>query len=357
MKWLLCFLWIGMSITAWTQTNPPIWIHDVYRKINFPPEKWHTGFVQDRLKADDDAGAVLKTMERNAINRLAESIIVTIESETQVENNNRQQSENDNYRQKVKTVASATLVNLDVNSYYDPSTGMLYAFAAVKRSDLADFYLKQIALHLNNVETSIEATKKHIIAGEKSSARRKIKEAQRLLDEVRIYRTMINVVNEDENVKDEREEELSRTIEHILLDFNTEVIIFVNCRLELFGNRNDAFKNDPGILCEIIKQALHEHKCIITDDINQADFELTLITSTTQRSDGTDPFGIISYYANVKGSLYDRSEQRNIVEFIIMNDSNVYAAGNSPEDAAIKAFKRPALSDRILEKLLLEIND
>ena len=356
MKWLLCSLWIGMSISAWTQTNPPIWIHDVYRKINFPPEKWHTGFVQDRLKANDDAGAVLKTMERNAINRLAESIIITIESETQVENN-LQQSEGDNYIQQVKTVTSATLVNLDVNSYYDPSTGMLYAFAAVKRSDLADFYLKQIALYLNNIETAIEATKKHIMAGEKSRARSKIKEAQRLLDEVMIYRTMINVVNEDENVKAGREEELRRAIEHILLDFNTEVIIFMNCRLELFGNRNDAFKKDPGILCEIIKQALHEHECIITDDIKQADFELTLITSTTQRSDGTDPFGIISYYANVKGSLYDRSEQRNIVEFIIMNDSNVYAAGISPEDAAIKAFKRPALSDRILEKLLLEIND
>ena len=71
----------------------------------------------------------------------------------------------------MKTVTSATLVNLEVNSFYDPSTDMLYAFAAIKRSDLSNYYHKQITTEISKAETAIEVVKQHIIAGKKSSAR------------------------------------------------------------------------------------------------------------------------------------------------------------------------------------------
>jgi len=361
MKWLLCFLWIGTSIAIYAQTETPIWVHDVYRRINYPPEQWHTGFVQDQLKANEDASTKLKTMERDAINRLAESIIVTIEGETQVESgSNNSETNAAGFRQKVKTVTSATLVNLDVNSYYDPSTGMLYAFAAIKRSDLSNYYQKQIVMDISQAETAIESLKQYIAAGKKSSARSKIKETNRMLDEVSFYRTMLHVANTDTSsnaLKPGREDELHRTLEKILVGYNMDIIVYMDCQLERKDSINDALKNVPDILCGIIAQALNENGCTITDDIRKADFVLTLIGSTTQRSDGSDSFGIISYYANAKGSLYDRSEQKKLAEFNILNDRNVYAAGKSPEDAVIKAFKLPVLKNMIMEKILSAINN
>ena len=364
MKRLLLLLWIGTSMAAWSQTNPPIWVHDVYRKINYPPEKWHAGFVQARLQAGEDAVGKLKTMERDAINQLAEGIIVTIESETQVENNSGQSGGSDNavtgIRQKVKTATSATLINLDINSHYDPETGMLYAFAAIKRSDLASYYQKQLLLDVSKAETAIEALRRYIGEGKKSSARGKIKEANRLLDDIRFYRTMLSITNaelNDKELQSGREDGLHRSLEQILSGFESSIVVFMNCQLEKNGARNDAFASDPGILCGIIRQALNENECIMTDDVRQADFELKLITSTTQRSDGNDQFGIISYYANVKGSLYDHTEKRQLADFIIMNDPNVYAAGNSPENAATKAFKLPVLRNMVLEKILPLIID
>ena len=368
MKFILCFFGIWVSIAAWTQSNPPIWVHAVYRQINYPPEKWHTGFVQDRLKANGDAGNMLKIMERDAINQLAESIIITVESETQVENTNQQRGGNDksgsvttNLKQKVKTVTSATLVNLDINSYYDPETGMLYAFAAIKRSDLATWYQNQLTSDLSKLETAIAVLKKHISAGQKNSARSKIKEATHLLEDIRFYRTMISVsntgMNDNKLLPTGREDELHRTLEQTLAGFNTNFIVYINCQLEQKGAGHDVFTKDPHILCDILTQALNENECQITGDIRKADFELKIITSTTQRSDGNDPYGIISYYANAKCSLYDRAEKKQLVDFIILNDPNVYAAGNSPEDAAIKAFKLPVLKNRILEKILPVINN
>ena len=364
MKRLLYFLWIGTSMVTWGQTSPPIWVHDVYRQINYPPEKWHTGFVQDRLKANQNAGAILKTMERDAINQLSESIIITVESETQVENTGRQPdgsgNAETNFKQKVTTSTSSTLINLEIHSHYDPSTGMLYAFAAIKRSDLATYYQKQLISDLSNAETAIELSKQHIMAGEKSSARSKIKEAKRLLDDIKFYRTMLSVVSAEMNDNDMqpgREDDLHRALEQILAGFETNIILYMDCQLEKRGNDNDAFEKDPDILCDIITQALSENECIITNDISKADYVLTLITSTTQRSDGNDSFGIISYYANAKGSLYDRIELQHIADFVITNDSNVYAAGYSPENAAGKAFKLPILKQMILEKILPVIKD
>jgi hypothetical protein len=154
-----------------------------------------------------------------------------------------------------------------------------------------------------------------------------------------------------------RADELDRTFDKILTGFNPDIIVYVDCRLEKKGDGHDVFRNDPGILFDLIVRALNEHQCVIADDVGKADFELILITSTTQRSDGSDPYGIISYYANAKGSLYDRTEKRQLVDFNILNDPDVYAAGRTPEDAAIKAFKLPALRDRIIEKILPEIID
>jgi hypothetical protein len=46
-------------------------------------------------------------------------------------------------------------VKSEVKSYYEPSTGTLYALAVVRRADLAAYYQKQIDLDLNKVETAL----------------------------------------------------------------------------------------------------------------------------------------------------------------------------------------------------------
>ena len=349
MKRLLLIIWFGSSMLAWSQTDPPIWVKDVYRKINYPPEKWHTGYVQDRLKENEDANSALKKMERDAISHLAETIITTVEIDKSAESA---------HRPARRGLEALSLVNLDVNSYYDPSTGMLYAFAAIKRDELANYFLKQINANLRKAETTIDVTKQQLVAAKKSSARKEIKEAGRLLEEIRLFRSMIDISNvqlKDKDLQAGREDELQRAIEKIMMDFDTDIVVYIDCRLEPKGASNDAFEKDPGIFCGIITQALTEKECFITDNKNNADFILTLITSTTLRSDGKDAFGIISYYANVKGSLYSRTENKHIIDFVVANDSKVYAAGRTPEDAAIKAFKLPALKNMILEKILPEI--
>ena len=368
MKKIFLLIFAGVSLVAFGYANPPLWTDDGYRTNNYPADQWYTGFVRDRLVDGANVGSALSSLERVAQNQLAESIIVTIDGNTQVESSSTQWQSGTqrgevivtDYRQAVTTATTATTVKSDVRSYHDPATGVLYAFAAVKRSDLAAFYEKQIDIDLNKAEIAIEVSKQLVAAAKKMNAYRKVEEAKQILNKVNFYRDLLVAVNAEvgeSGLQSDRGNRLRREVEKSLIDLEQSTTVYIDYRYEFKNYRDDAFSSDPGIFDEIIKQALSENDCSITDDVETADYVLTLVTSTTQRSDGSGAYGIISYYANVRGSLYNRMTQKKMIDFSILNDPNAYATGRSPEDAATKAFKLIALRDQVLEKVLPKIKN
>jgi len=367
MRQLLLILLAMFSFVVQAQTTPPAWTQDATRERDYPAREWYTGFVRDRVKSGVDAATALRALERDAQNQLAESIIVTIEGDTRMENASRQIQSGGrsaeiittDYRQAVRTATAATTVRTEMKSFHDPATGALYAFAAVRRADLAAFYRTQINVDLNKVETAISVSEQLTVAGKKMSARRKVDEARTILAGVSFYRDLLVAVDaaSDENsLQTARSGNLQRTVQSLLIRLEQSTFVYMDCRHEFKNYKDDAFSSDLGILCDIIAQALSENECSVTDNREEADYELTLITSTTQRSDG-QAGRLLSYYANVKGSLYNRMTQKKTVDFSILNDADAYAAGRNPEDAATKAFKKPELREKVLEKILPKIKD
>ncbi|MDR3329076.1 MAG: hypothetical protein LBS63_03065 [Prevotellaceae bacterium] len=358
----------GLPAALQGQASLPLWTQDAVRERSYPAAEWYIGFVSDRLKAGAEAGKALKALERDAQNQLSESIIVTIEGSSQVENTSesyqsggkRTEQITTGYKQAVKTATTATTVKNEVKSYHDPATGKLYAFAAVRRADLAAFYRKSINVDLNKVETALGVAEQLVAAGKKMSARRKCEEGQKTLASVSFFRDLLTAVNaeaDEETLQTERSNELVRSVEQRLIDLEQSTFVYVSCKLEYKGHKDDAFGSDPGIICNIVKQALSENECSVTDNKEEADYELTLAASTTQRSDGSGQFGLISYYANVRGTLYNRLTRKKTVDFTIFNDADCYSAGKSAEDAATKAFKLPALRDKVLGQVLPKIKN
>jgi hypothetical protein len=260
----------------------------------------------------------------------------------------------------VQTASQAEVTGSKMETWYNGNTCTAYAFVYVSRTDLAAFYRKQIDLDLGKVETAMGIAGQLVNAGKKMSAFRKCDEAAKLFAGIALYQDLLAAVNaeaSDDELQTVRAKELQQTVAQALIELEQSTLVYVDCRYESKGDRDDAFDSDPGIICDIVKQALSENECSVVDDDTEADYTLTLTASTSQRSNGSDAYGIISYYANVKGSLYNRMTKKKTVDFSILNDPKAYAAGRTPEIAASKAFKLPTLKEKILEKILPKIKN
>ena len=366
--YLIALLLILLPLVV-SGSEPPAWTQSAHRQQNYPAKDWYTGFAFDKLKPGANATTALEALKKNALNEMSERIIVTVKSTTNLTTTTLQrQSGTSNieeitkdYRQALQTATSATTVKTEVLSFHNTATGEIYAFAAVRRSDLANFYRRQLNVDLSKAETAVAVSEQLVAANKKMSAKRKVEEARKTLADVYSCIDLLAAVSTDSDQSElqiERTSDLLRTVEQLLIDLEQSTFIYMSCSYEKRSAKDDAFSSDPGILCDIIAQALSENDCSITDNKDEADYELTLITSTTQRSDGKNAqFPVISYYANAKGSLYNRATKKKVVDFTFLNDAALYETGRTPEDAATRAFKLPEMRSKVLEKILPKIKE
>ena len=336
----------------------PNWLDEEFRQMKYPENVFITGFARSDLndgKTLDDAIQQAKTEAQADLSRkIRVQITSRITTETTAVSADGQYRETESLTGSTTVESDIELVGLYTESYYDPARRMAYAFAVVKRDEVAGFYRRMIHQELNEAENILSIAKEIAAAGKRMNARSKAVEAKIILNGVRSYRYWLAAVD-SQPYEGEREKSLQRTVEQLLTDLKQIASVYLDCRYENSGGKDDAFGSDPGILRDIIAQALSENDCSVTENRGEADYELTLVTSTTQRSDGTGQYGVLSYYANVNGSLFNRATGQKVVDFAIFNNPAAYATGRSPEDAATKAFKQPELKEKIMEMVLSKI--
>jgi len=361
-KLITLFFLIAIAIKLFGQMTPN-WIDKNQREQNYPSKVYFTGFAYNETK-NKSLHELTQQLKIDAQADLSNKIRTQIESNTQfnvaeVKKDGRY-NETESFFKQSSSKSTTEVVGITTETYHDTKANLLYAFAAVKRADLVVFYQKQIDMELDNVENTLKVSEQLAAAGEKMNAHRKCEEAKKVIIDLNFYFSLLVAVNIDaDNSKNlsARKDNLLLIIEQKLIDLKQSTFIYLVCKYELKGNEHDAFSSDPGIICDIIAQALSENDCSITDDINKADYELTITASTSMRSDGKGQFGVISYYANVKGTLYNRHTKKKTADFSILNDPSAYSGGSTPEVAATKAFKLPSLKNKLMETILPKIQN
>jgi hypothetical protein len=360
-KTIITILFASINFFLFGQAKPD-WMDNDARNAKFPPNAFFTGFAQrvvEKGVAQETEQAKLDA-QADLTKQIRLLIKTTTQSNIAAQSVNGQYDERESFENKSSSETKAELVSAKTDTWFDQKANTVYAFAYAARADLIAFYTQQINVDLNKVETAIEVSSQLVEVGKKMSARRKIDDAKQVLGGVTAYRDMLVAVDaaaDETALQTDRFNNLQRTVEKLLTTLEQSTFVYVDCQFDYKGYKDDAFSSDPGILCDIIKQALSENECSVTENKDEADYELNMTTYTTQRSDGKGQYGIISYYANAKGSLYNRLTQKVTANFSILNDADAYAAGRSAEDAATKAFKLPALKNKILEKILPKIKN
>lgn len=346
-----------ISLVTYAQGQPE-WMNESFRDTNFPKTEFFTGFAYNPIENNKSVQTVTDETKLQAQETLIQEIRLNITSTTissQLSKTvNDKYDERETFENQAFTQTDAEITGLKTQTWYDPKSKTVYAFSYASKVDLTAYYQKQIDNDLNSTDVVLKNIEQMIAAGKKMNARRQCQSAKLTLDAMDYYQDLLTAIDpKNANFQNDRYSKLQQTINQMLLDLEQSTFVFVDCKYEFKGNENDAFTKDPAIICDIVKQALSENECSIVQTPEEADYELSLVASTTQRSDGA----IISYYANVKGTLFNRLTKKKTVDFSILNDPAAYAVGKTPEVAATKAFKLSALKNKILEQILPKIKN
>lgn len=136
---LLLFLILALGLAP----GKPDWVAGDGNSPRFPGDEYLTGFESAKRGNDQLQADAMRLAVDNARRTLIEKIRVTIQSRvlTKLEEKNKQYS---SYVSAItEAAASLEIQGLQSETYYDDREKMCYAFAYVKRDDLAGMYSKK----------------------------------------------------------------------------------------------------------------------------------------------------------------------------------------------------------------------
>jgi hypothetical protein len=328
---LMCFASAILFLTpnlAHCQNIPAnCWRDETCRTANFTSDEWYFGFVQDAVKRKQNVTESRGMLEQSARGRMVESVRINIGSHSQTNTDYSSVSdiENMNFVRTTQTFADAEVINAFIDSYHDTKTNRIYAFAAVRKSDLADFYAAKIEFALNEAKLYIERSKQDLELDKRKEAREKLSDGKKLIDSTADnYRTLLITVDAQNGIKrsqSERVNELLKEIASVLADIEASDIMTVF----LDGEEN--------IVVAGLQTLLSDNDIIITEKEEEASFILkTEANICNQTSEGGFHFA----YACVKMTLTNAKTGRN--EFTV-NVTGQKQGGLSAQKAGEKALK------------------
>ncbi|MDR0515569.1 MAG: hypothetical protein LBH25_00820 [Fibromonadaceae bacterium] len=201
----MIFLVLFLATSLFAQEGAPLWIQEGWRSAQYPPSQWYTGFSQDILKPGMKAAEPLKRLERDAQKKMAESVIVRIASESALEtkSNIKQQGQSTsetidkNYMQAIQASTDIEIAKAEIRSHHDAKVGIIYAFAAVKKKDLADFYRSKITSIFYFADKELALAEQIAEQGKKKPALDKVYAVEDSLKSVGYWDSFLQAVESD----------------------------------------------------------------------------------------------------------------------------------------------------------------
>ena len=123
---LLCFyLLINIQCVV---SQPPSWISAEKRRLQYPDDKYLTGFTSQVVRKTDNVTDIQKNLLENAKIYLVQSISTRISTSATLNMENHNSTTLEIFRQASTSASQADLKGLKTNEWYDPKKKEVYAF-------------------------------------------------------------------------------------------------------------------------------------------------------------------------------------------------------------------------------------
>ena len=167
--------------------------------------------------------------------------------------------------------------NLSVESWHNPKTNEVFAFAWVKKTDLVRTLKKQIISHITRAEMAVEDAEGLLAEGEKSAARKAIAKAIEHLQQVEEQQKVVQSVDSNTEMEDiafAESNALKQRATTLYQQLKNGVSVYIGGEITIFDKSYPTFINQ-------IKQQISPMGCTFTTNEAEADWVVRL-QGTTQ---------------------------------------------------------------------------
>lgn len=254
---------IQVSFTDFTHCNQsfsnqvaiPSWCNNEWRANNYPRELYLQGFIVGEPQTDESVEQTLQRLKEKA---QAEAL------------------------QNINLAANMVkyIPNLSVESWHNPKTNEVFAFAWIKKEDLTRNLKKQIISQITRAEMALEEAEGLLAEGEKGAANKAIAKAMEQLQQVEEQQTIVQNVDvtphmediafAESNVLKQRVTKLQQQLKH-------GVTVYITGNVTIFD------KSYPTLIQQI-KQEISPIGCTFTTNEAEAGWIIRLQGTTQEHN-------------------------------------------------------------------------
>ena len=328
-----------LALPVLAQNSAPQWVEESWRATRYPNAEWYTGFARDNIKGQPNS-ETYQAIEKEAQKRLIESINIRISgtstSKTKMTSNNKSETIDQNYAQTIQVSTNAEIAKAQTYSYHDAKNNAIYAFAAVRKSDLADYYATRIEFYLNEAQRSIEFSKQLLELDKRKEALEKLAGSKKFIDSTAYYRSLLLIVDATNGTKRSQGERVNELLNEIAtVQAGDAMLVFVT---------------GTDIIVSGLQTILSENNITVTENEKEAGYVLKIDGKVCNPiADGHFYFAT----ACVKVTLANARTGKNEV---LLTVNGRKEGGLSAEKAEEKAFKSavPEVWGKLKDKILKE---
>jgi len=372
LKILIIFLTLLLSSCANTVPAPtivpnpeasaPCWRNESCRQNSYPRNDWYLGFAEDTLGYRENVAKSRSVLEQQARSKMVESIRMDVSSRTETETKSELKSNNGLsnetiskiFAETIKVTAGAELINTFTNSYHDSGKKKIYAFAAVKKSDLAAYYAQMIELNLSEAMHSVALSRQLVDLGKRNEALIKLSEAKKAVESTANHRILLLTVdakNGLERSQSERASELLKEIATVKAEAATgsmKVIGVKDAVVVLVTGTEKILHRKADIIVPGLQTILYDNEVRMTEKSEEANYILKIDASVCNLRSNNN-----LHYANACVKIVLTNAKANIDE-ITTSITGPKEGGLNAENAGEKAFRSAALDvwAKVKDKIL-----
>ncbi|MBE6320916.1 MAG: hypothetical protein E7075_08125 [Bacteroidales bacterium] len=297
--------WAMATVAAFAQL-PPTWCDHDLRRLDYPDSEYFTGYAEGAPTGNERPEIAIQRLKDAARVEALSTIRIHVKNNTT--NNALSQTLRSNegtFRQSMREFTSSTTTTVDmkipglqIESWRNPQTGTIAAFAYVKKSTLIRQLEKQITVALTKVEMSLDQVDQLIATGQKLQARSAAEKALPLFTEVDEAQKLLVEVDTDATEETLMLSE-TRTLQQRLMAMVAQLKNALTICIKVHAT---AFESTYPALQEELKGALSQLGCNFVTDPSTADWVID-ISATAREYNKVATSNINTYFAYVDATI------------------------------------------------------